>query len=110
MPVTNEHDLDEWQSSDKTILLQLRESAMHNSNDQYRQTARSCADNLEQSINVFADKPTFINLRDVNSLTALAHRIMCKLQPVDGPNNGGGGRMRQEHYGDTRLETWHKAA
>jgi hypothetical protein len=97
MSVTNESDLDEWQSSDKTILLQLRDSAMQNSNDQYRQTARSCADKLEQSISVFADKPTFLNLRDVNNLTALAHRIMSKLQPINDPS-GSGGRMIQNHY------------
>jgi hypothetical protein len=97
MSVTNENDLDEWQASDKTILLQLRESAMQNSNEQYRQTAKSCADKLEQSISVFAATPTFLNLSDVNSLTALAHRIMSKLQPANDPS-GSGGRMIQNHY------------
>jgi hypothetical protein len=102
MSVTNEFDLDEWQASDKTILLQLRESAMQNSNDQYRQTARSCADKLEQSISTFAEKPTFLNLRDVNSLTALAHRIMNRLQPANDPS-GPGGRMKQESYEKVRV-------
>lgn len=101
--VANESDLDEWQASEKTILLQLRESAMINSNDQYRQTARSCADILEQSISMFAERPTFLNLRNVNSLTALAHRIMSKLQPVDDPNAGGGGRVIQHHHENIRA-------
>jgi hypothetical protein len=103
--MNSENDLDEWQASEKTILLQLREAAMLNSNDQYRITARSCADNLDHSIKVFSKNPTFLNLRDVNSLTALAHRIMSKLQPVDDPNTGGGGRVIQDHHENIRAVT-----
>lgn len=93
---------DEFQLSEKTILLQLRESAMTNSNDQYRATARDCADHLSLSLDRFYKNPTFSNLEDVNGLTALAHRIMSKLQPRNDPS-GRGGAMKQETYEKLRV-------
>lgn len=78
---------------EKTILLLLRESAMTNRSEQYRETARTCADQLDKAISKFAADPTYDNLIDVNGLFALGHRIMEKLQPSDDPSGKGGAQV-----------------
>ncbi len=81
--------MDNQELPSKTLLLLLRESAMTNSNDQYKVTAKACADQLDSAIKLFTAMPTYANLIAVNSMWALGHRILNDLQPeLDG---GGGG-------------------
>jgi len=82
----------------KTLLLLLRESAASNSNEQYRVTAKACADQLDKAIKLFAAKPTYANLIEVNSMWALGHRILNDLQPGFDGGGGGGSRAKADRW------------
>jgi hypothetical protein len=78
--------------TEKTILLELRDSAKENRNEQYRMLARTTADRLSDAIDAFGTMPTRSALEAVNGLWAVACRLM-KHQPKDDPPSAGAERI-----------------
>jgi adenylate kinase len=70
--------------AEKNILLELRDSAKSNRNEQYRKIARECANQLSDAINALAVMPTPTALKTVNGFWSRGLRIM-KYQPEDDP-------------------------
>lgn len=81
--------------TDKTFLLELRESAMTNRNPQYRTIVRDVADRLAAAITAFADFPSRATCVEVNGLWAVGERTL-KNQPQDDPPLGGAVRVERE--------------
>lgn len=72
---------------EKTILLELRESARENRNEQYRELAGKSADALAHIINCFFHTPNRTNMIDLVGLWSLAERVL-KNEPTDDPERG----------------------
>lgn len=75
-------------SEEKTILLELRDSAKENRSETYRVLARQTADTLAAAINIVWSTPTRTNMIQLNGIWAIAERLL-KNQPEDDPERGG---------------------
>ena len=80
---------DKEKTKGKAITLLLRESALVNKSQTYRDTARLSADKLEAAIRNLYDCPTYTNMIEVNCLWITAHKVLS-LEPGDSPGGGGG--------------------
>lgn len=76
----------------KSFLLELRQGAQMQRNEECRQQLRDLADSLATAIHEFAAHPTAAALELVNGLWARATRVDY-FQPKDDPS-GGAGKMR----------------
>src|SRR5580704_8233358 len=74
--------------TERTILLELRESARESRSEQYRTLARRAADELECSIGLLWKLPTRERMIDLNGLWSVAERLLQN-QPTDDPERGG---------------------
>jgi hypothetical protein len=77
--------------TEKTFLLELRQAAAVQRNEECRQQLRDVADKLGRAVHEFAAHPTYPALEWVNGLWALAHRIMEYKPEDDAP---GGAKLR----------------
>lgn len=79
-----------YHKSTTTLLLELRNSGKAHHDESYRAKAFATADSLDIAIKLFAKNPTYVNLSEVNSRWAQAHRLLTKLQPTNAPSDQGG--------------------
>ena len=82
--------------TEKTFLLQLRDQAKEEPNDDLRVELWVTADFVETALGVLYRYPTTSNMVTLNGIWARAQRLLIRSEEGVGPEGGGGGAMRVE--------------